>query len=69
LFWFNKVSAIFIFCIRRIVAKQVATKINREISEFDLAAAFLKNTRSQHSIFRADSIGWGWLSRKCLLKR
>jgi len=59
----------FHFNIRRFVAKQVVKKINRKFSEFDLAAAFLKNTRIQHSIFRPNIIGWGWLSRKCLLKR
>ena len=56
------------FKIRKVVAKRLAIKLNKKSSEFDLAAAFLKNTRMQHSIFRPDIIGWGWLGRKCLLK-
>ena len=56
------------FKIRNFVAKRLAIKLNKKSSEFDLAAAFLKNTRMQHSIFRPDIIGWGWLGRKCLLK-
>jgi len=56
------------FSIRNFVAGQFVRKLNKESSEFDLAGAFLKNTRIQHSIFRPDIIGWGWLSRKCLLK-
>lgn len=56
------------FKIRNFVAAQLARTLNKESSEFDLAGAFLKNTRIQHSIFRPDIIGWGWLSRKCLLK-
>ena len=56
------------FSIRHFVAGQRARKLNKETSEFDLAGAFLKNTRIQHSIFRPDIIGWNWLSRKCLLK-
>ena len=56
------------FSIRHFVAGQRAGKLNKETSEFDLAGAFLKNTRIQHSIFRPDIIGWNWLSRKCLLK-
>lgn len=57
------------FKIRGFVAKQSAKKLNEQSSEFDLANAFLKNTRLQHSIFRPDIIGWGWLNRKCLLKK
>ena len=57
------------FAIRHFVAGQLVRKLNREVSEFDLAGAFLKNTRVQHSIFRPDIIGWNWLSRKCLLKQ
>ena len=56
------------FKIRNYVAKQLAIKLNKKSTEFDLAGAFLKNTRIQHSIFRPDIIGWGWLGRKCLLK-
>ncbi len=56
------------FNIRDLVAGQLVKKLNKEHSEFDLAGAFLKNTRIQHSIFRPDIIGWNWLSRKCLLK-
>ena len=56
------------FSIRHLVAEQFVRKLNKEASEFDLAGAFLKNTRIQHSIFRPDIIGWNWLSRKCLLK-
>jgi len=56
------------FSIRHFVAGQLVKKLNKETSEFDLAGAFLKNTRIQHSIFRPDIIGWNWLSRKCLLK-
>ena len=56
------------FNIRHFVARQRVKKLNKETSEFDLAGAFLKNTRIQHSIFRPDIIGWNWLSRKCLLK-
>lgn len=56
------------FNIRHFVAAQFVRKLNKEASEFDLAGAFLKNTRIQHSIFRPDIIGWNWLSRKCLLK-
>ena len=56
------------FKIRGFVAKQIVSKINQTSSEFDLAGAFLKNTRIQHSIFRPDIIGWNWLSRKCLSK-
>ena len=56
------------FKIRHFVATQLAKSLHKESSEFDLAGAFLKNTRIQHSIFRPDIIGWGWLSRKCLLK-
>ena len=56
------------FGIRHFVAEQFVRKLNKEASEFDLAGAFLKNTRIQHSIFRPDIIGWNWLSRKCLLK-
>ena len=56
------------FNIRHFVAVQFVRKLNKEASEFDLAGAFLKNTRIQHSIFRPDIIGWNWLSRKCLLK-
>ena len=56
------------FNIRDFVAGQLVRKLNKESSEFDLAGAFIKNTRIQHSIFRPDIIGWGWLSRKCLLK-
>lgn len=56
------------FNIRYFVAAQLVRKLNKEASEFDLAGAFLKNTRIQHSIFRPDIIGWNWLSRKCLLK-
>ena len=56
------------FSVRHFVARQFVTKLNKETSEFDLAGAFLKNTRIQHSIFRPDIIGWGWLSRKCLVK-
>ena len=57
------------FGIRHFVAGQFVRKLNKEESEFDLAGAFLKNTRIQHSIFRPDIIGWNWLSRKCLLKQ
>ena len=56
------------FSIRDLVAGQLVRKLNKEHSEFNLAGAFLKNTRIQHSIFRPDIIGWNWLSRKCLLK-
>ena len=56
------------FNIRTFVAQQIASKINRASSEFDLAGAFLKNTRIRHSIFRPDIIGWNWLTRKCLSK-
>ena len=56
------------FKIRNFVAKQLAIKLNKKSSEFDLAGAFLKNTRMQHSIFRPNIIGWGWLGRKCLWK-
>lgn len=56
------------FTIRNFVANQFVKKLNKKLSEFDLAGAFLKNTRIQHSIFRPDIIGWGWLNRKCLLK-
>ena len=56
------------FSLRYFVASQFVRKLNREETEFDLASAFLKNTRIQHSIFRPDIIGWNWLSRKCLLK-
>lgn len=56
------------FSIRNFVAEKIVRKLKRGTSEFDLAGAFLKNTRIQHSIFRPDIIGWGWLSRKCLLK-
>lgn len=56
------------FSIRNFVAEQFVMKLNENNSEFDLAAAFLKNTRIQHSIFRPDIIGWGWLNRKCLQK-
>lgn len=56
------------FSIRNFVAEQFVMKLNKNNSEFDLAAAFLKNTRIQHSIFRPDIIGWGWLNRKCLQK-
>lgn len=57
------------FSIRHFVAGQLVKKLNKETSEFNLAGAFLKNTRIQHSIFRPDIIGWNWLSRKCLLKQ
>ncbi len=56
------------FNIRDFVAGHLVKKLNKKPSEFDLAGAFIKNTRIQHSIFRPDIIGWGWLSRKCLLK-
>lgn len=56
------------FSIRDYVSGQLVRKLNKEETEFDLASAFLKNTRIQHSIFRPDIIGWNWLSRKCLLK-
>ena len=56
------------FSLRYFVASQFVRKLNKEETEFDLASAFLKNTRIQHSIFRPDIIGWNWLSRKCLLK-
>ena len=56
------------FNIRSFVANQFAKKLNKKSSEFDLAKAFLRNTRIQHSIFRPDIIGWSWLGRKCLLK-
>ena len=56
------------FNVRHFVAAQLVRKLNKEASEFDLAGAFLKNTRIQHSIFRPDIIVWNWLSRKCLLK-
>lgn len=52
------------FNIRHFVAAQFVRKLNKDTSEFDLAGAFLKNTRIQHSIFRPDIIGWNWLSRK-----
>ncbi len=57
------------FIIRHFVAGQFVRKLNKEESEFDLAGAFLKNTRMHHSIFRPDIIGWNWLSQKCLLKK
>lgn len=56
------------FSLRNFVAGQFAGKLNEKSSEFDLAGAFLKNTRIQHSIFRPGIIGWNWLNRKCLLK-
>jgi len=56
------------FSIRKFVANQFVKKLNRQHSEFDLAAAFLKNTRIQHSIFRPEIIGWGWLNKRCLMK-
>lgn len=57
------------FSIRYFVAEQFVRKLRKEVSEFDLVNAFLKNTRMRHSIFRPDIIGWGWLSRKSLLKK
>lgn len=57
------------FNIRSFVANQFAKKLNKKSSEFDLAGAFLKNTRIQHSIFRPDIIGWGWLNRKCMFNK
>ncbi|GMR16086.1 MAG: hypothetical protein BMS9Abin31_0391 [Gammaproteobacteria bacterium] len=54
------------FSTRGFVAGQIVRKLNKENSEFDLASAFLKNTRVQHSIFRPDIIGWGWINRKRL---
>ena len=57
------------FNIRDFVAEQYVKKLTKESTEFDFAGAFLKNTRIQHSIFRPDIIGLGWLSRKCLLKK
>lgn len=52
------------FSIRNFVAEKFVRKLKNKSSEFDLASAFLKNTRIQHSIFRPDIIGWGWLNQK-----
>ena len=73
---FSLLAAVFLFAgfvwihfsIRHFVAGQLVKKLSKEISEFDLTGAFLKNTRMRHSIFRPDIIGWNWLSRKCLAK-
>jgi hypothetical protein len=57
------------FSIRNFIAEKFVRKLKNESSEFDLAGAFLKNTRIQHSIFRPDIIGRGWLSRKCIFDK
>ena len=56
------------FNIRDFVAKQHVRKVNNESSEFSFGQALLKNTRMQHSIFRPDIVGWGWLNKKCMGK-
>lgn len=54
--------------IRTLVAGHFAQKLEKESAEFDVANAFLKNTRIHHSIFRPDIIGWNWMTKKCLQK-
>lgn len=66
---------VFIFCIgfagmhfgiRGFVARKIIRELKKEISEFDLAGAFLKNTGFIHSIFRPDIVGFGRLNRNRL---
>lgn len=57
------------FRIRSFVAKKLSRNISNELSEFDFAQAFLKNTRLQHSIFRPEIVGLSRLKKKCIQKR
>lgn len=56
------------FYLRNYFAIKVAGALAEESSEFDLAGAFLRNTRIRHSVFRPDIVGLGWSGRKCLAK-
>jgi len=56
------------FITRKFVATRLVKNVNNTSSEFDFAQAFLKNTRIQHSIFRPDIVGWGWLEKRCMNK-
>lgn len=54
------------FSIRDFAARKTVRELKKENSEFDLVAAFLKNTGLIHSIFRPDIVGFGWRNRNRL---
>lgn len=56
------------FVVRKYVARHIIRLLGKENSEFDFIAAFLKNTRIQHSIFRPDIAGLSRWNKRCLLK-
>lgn len=57
------------FYFRSSIARHIIHKLEKETSEFDLVAAFEKNTGIFHSIFRPDIVGLSWFSRRCLMKK
>jgi len=56
------------FFIRNKVAKRIARRLSRVEGPGSIAAAFLKNTRWRHSIFRPLTVGWTRGSRNLIEK-
>jgi hypothetical protein len=52
------------FWVRKKVARRIARRLDKRGLVGDLAAAFLKNTHWNHSIFHRKPVGWGRLARK-----
>jgi hypothetical protein len=62
------VAAVIHFFIRKRVARSIARRLSRIEGPGNIAAAFLKNTRWRHSIFRPFAVGWTRGSRNILEK-
>jgi hypothetical protein len=56
----------FHFQLRNRLATKLSAQASNGNAEFDIGAAFLKNTRLRHSIFRPDIVGISRSGRKCL---
>jgi len=61
-------AAIIHFFIRKRVARSIARRLSRIEGPGNIAAAFLKNARWRHSIFRPFAVGWTRGSRNILEK-
>ncbi len=46
------------FSLRKMLAMQILKRLNNRVANFNLAKAFIKNTRIHHSIFRPDIVGY-----------
>jgi len=62
------IAAVIHFFIRKRVARSIARRLSRVEGPGNIAAAFMKNTRWRHSIFRPFAVGWTRGSRNIIEK-